>query len=151
MSVNVTIDTSGLTTLVVRLRNVVVLLPSAEDEALAAGAALVARDARNRASKSVKASSSIRVIPLPPLKGNRAFAVGAGQSGGDIYPLLREGGNGNKFRQWKHPTFGHEPEVVQNTDPYLTPALEANVVPIVEGIELELDAVLDAQLSGVMK
>lgn len=150
MGVTVKIDTGGFTDLSLHLRALLASFPTEERVFLAACAEAVSEDAKERASGSKKTASTIRVIPLPPISGKPAFAVGAGVSGETIYPLLREGGNGvSRFSEWKHPVFGNEGIIVsQKTDPYLEPALRDKGTEMEEIAGLAIEQLLDEELSG---
>jgi len=148
MGVNVTIDTGGLSAFIVRLREVLADLSVTEEKALLVGAEVVKEEAKQR-TDSVKTRDTIRVIPLPPIAGRQAVAVGAGESGGSLIPLLLEGGNGiQKFSSWKHPVFGNLPLEEQKTHPYLLPSLRDKTVELTEAVSVQVEDMLDDRLDG---
>ncbi len=149
MSATIHIETGGLSALAVRLREVVASFPVEEQLMLVAAAEKVRDNAKGRASGSKKTVPTIRVIPLPSNGGRQSVAVGAGEVGGSIYPLLREGGNGQKFSEWKHPVFGIPgTNVVQKTSPYLQPALKDSSREMQLVVETAVTKVLDEELTG---
>lgn len=149
MSVTVKIETGGLTEFGARLRELLASFPIEEELALTACAELVRDDAKNRASGSEKTVNTIRVLPSPAINGKMAVRVGSGESGGSIYPLLREGGNGaTRFKEWKHPTFGGPPTVTQKSDPYLEPALRAKTDEMEVKTGDAVEKLLDRELDG---
>lgn len=153
MGVTVEINTAGLSAFALKLRELLASFPAQEREYLMASAEIVRDDAKKNAEGSKKTVGTIRVIPIPPIEGRQAVAIGAGESGGSLYPLLREGGNSPKkrFTSWVHPTFGHDPEVLQLTHPYLRKALEDDFDLIEETAGKSIEADLNATLSGEYK
>ena len=146
MGVTVKIDTGGLSAFAARLREMMASFRTEEERVLLGGAEVVAEEAK-RITTSKKAKDTIRVIPLAPVNGRAAVAVGSGESGGSIIPLLLEGGNGAvKFAEWKHPVFGTSTTVTQQSHPYLKPALSESALPIEEAVALDIEELLDEYL-----
>ncbi len=150
MGVNVTINTSGLTTFAAALRELVATFPVEEEKALLAGAEVVSESAKGRCD-SPTTRATIRTLPLPPINGHPAVAVGAGESGSGnpgLYPLLLEGGNGaTKFSHWEHPVFGNDSVLVaQMSHPYLKPALDGATEGIEEALSVEIQEHIDEHL-----
>lgn len=153
MSATIHIETGGLAALAVRLSEVVASFPVTEQLMLTAAGEKVRDAAKDRAAESQKTAPTIRVLPVPPVAGRQAVAIGAGNSGGSILPLLLEGGNGAKFTQWNHPVFGNTNVIVtQQTRPYLLPALKDSSREITavaeQAVEKVLMEELDEEFSG---
>jgi hypothetical protein len=150
MGATVHIDTGGLTAFALQLRSLVASVPLQEKEFLGSAAEVVASEARSNASGSPKVQQTIRVFWLPEREGTQAVAIGAGDKGSGnagLYPLLREGGTGKKFKYWEHPVFGNTSvQVTQMSNPYLEPALRDKESELEAIADEVIDRELEAQL-----
>ncbi len=110
---------------------------------LKAAGEIVAADARARAKVGMPTNPPRIKVSV---SGLRAVSVTAERTVKNAegerveLPMYNEFAYGS----WKHPTFGHDPQVSQKAHPFLYPALEAHSEEAIAAIAVALDEVVEA-------